>query len=74
MYQPTVYSPQACNVFCSNEFPIYGNFLELSIKACARNFYQIFIFSPNVSPSKTIENIFYFIEKALFVHEIFNFS
>ena len=32
----------------------------------------IFIFSPN-SPSKTMKNAFYFIEKALFVPEIFKF-
>ena len=36
-------------------------------------FYQIFIFSPNDSHSKTIKNVFYFIEKALFVLETFIF-
>ena len=30
-------------------------------KACVRYFYQIFIFSPNDSPSKTVKNVFYFI-------------
>ena len=34
---------------------------------------QIFIFAPNDSPSKTMEATFYFIYKALFVLEIFNF-
>ena len=33
--------------------------------------FQIFIFSPNDNPSKIIKNDFYFIEKALFVFEIF---
>ena len=28
------------------------------------SFYQIFIFSPNDSPSKTVRNVFCFIEKA----------
>ena len=36
-------------------------------KACVR------YFSPNDSPSKTMENVFYFIRKALFVLEIFSF-
>ena len=36
-------------------------------------FYEIFIFSPNDIPSKTLKNVFYFIEKALFVLEIFKF-
>ena len=31
------------------------------IKACARYFYQIFIFSPNDSSSKTMKNAFYII-------------
>ena len=36
-------------------------------------FYQIFIFSPNDSPSKNIKSFFYLIEKALFVFGIFKF-
>ena len=39
-------------------------------KACVSYFYQIFIFSVNYSPSK-IMKIAYFIEKTLFVLEIF---
>ena len=35
--------------------------------------YQIFIFPPNDSPSKTIKIVFYFIKKALFILEIFKF-
>ena len=31
------------------------------LKACVPYFHQIFIFSPNGSPSKTIKNAFYFI-------------
>ena len=34
-------------------------------------FYQILIFSPNNSPSKTMKKVFNFIEKALFVLERF---
>ena len=44
-----------------------------ALKLVSAIFYEIFIFSPNYSPSKTIKNVFYFIEKALFVLEIFNF-
>ena len=36
-------------------------------------YYQIFVFSPNENLSKTTKNVFYFIKKALFVLEIFNF-
>ena len=43
------------------------------LKLVSAIFYQIFIFSPNDSPSKTIKNVFYFIEKALFILEIFKF-
>ena len=38
---------------CHFAFPIF--------KACVRYFHQIFIFSPNDSPSKTMKNAFYFI-------------
>ena len=31
------------------------------LKACVRYFYQIFIFSPNDSPSKNMKDFFYFI-------------
>ena len=34
---------------------------------------KIFIFSPNDIPSKTIKNVFYFIEKALYVLKIIKF-
>ena len=47
--------------------------LYVAIKARVRYFYQIFIFSPNDSPSNTIKNAFYFIKKALFVLEIIKF-
>ena len=44
------------------------------LKLVSAIFYQMFIFSPNDRPSKTKKNVFYFIEKALFILEIFNFS
>ena len=43
------------------------------LKACVRYFYKNFIFLPNDSPSKSMKNVFYFIQKALFVLEIFKF-
>ena len=43
------------------------------LKLVSAIFYQIFIFTANDSPSKTMKNIFYFIGKALFVLEIFKF-
>ena len=42
--------------------------LPTLFKACVRYFFIFFD-----SPSKTIKNVFYFIEKALFVLEIFKF-
>ena len=36
-------------------------------------FNQIFVFPPNYSPSKTKNNVFSFVEKALFVCKIFKF-
>ena len=55
-----------------------GNFVATHaraspFKAFVGYFHQMFIFSLNDSPSKTMKNVFYFIEKALFVLEIFNF-
>ena len=48
--------------------------IELQIlKLVSAIFYQIFIFSPNDSPLKTMKNVFYFIEIARFVLEIFKF-
>ena len=43
------------------------------VNACVHYFYQIFIFSPNDSSSKTMKNAFYFIQKAHFVPKIFIF-
>ena len=42
-------------------------------KACVHYFLSNDYFSPYDSPSKTMKNVFYFIEKALFVLEIFKF-
>ena len=44
-------------------------FVNILVKLVSAIFYQILIFSPNDSPSKTVKNVFYFIEKALFVLE-----
>ena len=41
--------------------------------ACACYFLTNFYLSPNDSPLKTVTDVFYFIEKALFVLEIFDF-
>ena len=46
--------------------PIYSQ-----LKLVSAVFYQIFIFSPNDRPSKTMKSVFYFVYKALFVLEIF---
>ena len=48
-------------------------FLKQIIKACVRYFLSNFYFSRNNSPSKTTKNVFYFIEKTLFILEIFKF-
>ena len=45
-----------------------------NLKLVSAIFYQVFIFSPNDSPSKIVKNVFYFIEKALFVLELFKDS
>ena len=45
----------------------------LLLKLVSAIFYQIFILSSNYRPSITIKNVFYFIEKVLFVLEIFKF-
>ena len=43
------------------------------VKACDHYFHPVFIFSPIDSPSKTMNNAFYFILKALSVLKIFKF-
>ena len=47
---------------------------EVIFKACVCYFLSNFHFSQNVSPSKTMKNVFSFIWKAFFVIEIFKFS
>ena len=42
-----------------------------SLKLVSAIFYEIFVFSPNNSPSKTMKSVSYFIKKAFFVLEIF---
>ena len=43
------------------------------VKACVRYFLSNCYFSSNDSPFKTMKNVFYFLEKALFILEIFRF-
>ena len=38
-----------------------SKYTEKCLKLVSTIFYQVFIFSPNYSPSKTMRNIFYFI-------------
>ena len=52
------------NQLCVDIFLLY-------LKLVSAIFYQIFISSPNDSPSKTIKNVFNFIKKALFVLKMF---
>ena len=51
--------------------PIFINSDSLTsdLKLVSAIFCQIFIFSPSDSPPKTVKNVFYFIQKALFVLE-----
>ena len=42
-----------------------------NLKLVSVIFYQIFIFTPNDSPLKTMKNVFYFIESTLFILKIF---
>ena len=46
----------------------------LNLKLVSAIFYQLFTFSPNDTLSKTIKNVFNFIEKVPFVLEILKFS
>ena len=43
------------------------------LKLVSAIFYQIFIFSPKISPSETMKSVFYFIQKGPFILEIFKF-
>ena len=45
------------------KIPVQMDFYEylMKLKACVRCFFQIFIFSSNDRPSKTMKNVFYFI-------------
>ena len=45
------------------KIPVQMDFYEylMKLKACVRYFFQIFIFSSNDRPSKTMKNVFYFI-------------
>ena len=55
----------------TNCLSVFDHFVRLAFKACFRYFYQIFIFSPNDSPSKTMKNVFLFRIKSSFCsHDI----
>ena len=43
------------------------------LKACVRYFYEIFIFSPNDSPSKTMKNVFIASKKLFSLSRYSNF-
>ena len=58
------------NLVLSDKNRGWGGFY---LKLVSAIFYQIFILWPYDSPSKTMKNVFYFIEKALFVLKIFRF-
>ena len=47
--------------YASKKQPFEKLFLRQSLKLVSAIFYQISIFSPNDSPSKTMKNLFYFI-------------
>ena len=49
------------------------NFLVKTLKLVSAIFIKFLFFSPNDSPSKTMKNAFYSIEKALFILRIFIF-
>ena len=67
--------PYGTNVFkvCESKMLRQYKWLISMIIACVRHFLSNFCFQPNDSPSKTMKKIFFFIQKALFVLEIFNF-
>ena len=44
-----------------NKLPSLQVDLKTTLKLVSAIFYQIFIFSPNYSPLKTMKNVFYFI-------------
>ena len=50
-----------------------SNYGKSYLKLVSTAICQICIFLPNTSPLKTVKNVFYFIQKALFILEIFKF-
>ena len=57
-------------LFKSQAVP-YFVFFRAVLKLVSAIFYQVFVFPPNDSLSKTMKSVFYFIKKALFVLKIF---
>ena len=62
-----------CFIFSPRTLKLRGTDCSY-LKLASNNFYQIFIFSPIDSLSKTMKNVSYFIKKTLFVLKIFKFS
>ena len=53
---------------------LFSQYFSLNVhhvKLVSAIFYQIFVFAPNDSPSKTMKSVFRFVKKALFVLEMF---
>ena len=73
--QKSLYEHVSASHICKHFLPIFVRTLQNKVrssrpevfckkdvlKTCVRYFHQIFIFSPNDSPSKTMKNAFYFI-------------
>ena len=49
-----------------HNLPVMSSNLSSNFKACDRYFYQILIYSPNDSPSKTMKKLFLFHLKSSF--------
>ena len=71
----TEWRPSESDKVCSISFvgSAYKANSVPTLKLVSAIFHQIFIFSSNDRSSKTMKMVFYFIEKALFVLEIFKF-
>ena len=71
--KPTLFNQIRFTNRCETLYQIFIFIQLCPFKACVRYFLSNSYFSPTNSPSKTMTNIFYFILKALFVLEIFEF-
>ena len=74
LYHPQSYKIALNALYRPQYYKTAMNVLStIKLKLVSAIFYQISIFSSNDRPSKSMKNVFYFIEKALFVLEIFKF-